>query len=92
MADTVRHAPDIAPSEGPSLGLEAFRTNGIAKDAPIPPAAALDLSTLDITDPELWRRNAFWDRFARLRREDPVHWCPDSPYGPTGRSPPTRTS
>jgi cytochrome P450 len=82
MADTVRQPPDPPASEHPALGLEAFRTNGIAKDAPIPPASEVDLATLDITDPELWRRNAFWDRFARMRKEDPVHWCPDSPYGP----------
>jgi cytochrome P450 len=85
MADTVTAAAtgllDQADNPG-ELGAEAFRTNGIVKDAPIPPASAIDLSTMDITDPELWRRNAFWDRFARLRKEDPVHWCPDSPYGP----------
>ncbi len=77
MADTAATAPDVT-----KVGAEAFRTNGIAKDAPIPAAADIDLSTLDITDPELWRRDAFWDRFARMRKEDPVHWCPDSPFGP----------
>ena len=82
MADTVTASPEISPLAATTVGLEAFRTNGIAKDAPIPPAASLDLATLDITDPELWRRNAMWDRLARMRKEDPVHWCPDSPYGP----------
>ena len=82
MADTVRAEQETVPLSAPSLGAEAFRTNGIAKDGPIPPASAVDLAQLDITDPELWRRDAMWDRFARLRKEDPVHWCPESPYGP----------
>lgn len=52
------------------------------RGAAIRSASEIDLATLDITDPELWRRGAFWDRFARLREEDPVHYCPDSFSGP----------
>src|SRR5690606_17929466 len=63
-------------------GVEEFRVNGVKRGEPIPPASEIDLSTYDITDPELWRRNAFWDRFARMRKEAPVHYCPDSPFGP----------
>lgn len=48
------------------------------RGAEIPPASEVNLATLDVTDPELWRRNAIWDRFARMREEDPVHYCPDS--------------
>jgi cytochrome P450 len=29
-------------------------------------------------DPELFRTNAFWDYFARLRKEEPVHYCTNS--------------
>ncbi len=76
MADTAAPARQAGASDDP------FRDNGIERDAPIPPASEIDLSTLDITDPELWRRNAMWDRFARMRKEDPVHWCPASPFGP----------
>ncbi|MDP3736177.1 MAG: cytochrome P450 [Hyphomonadaceae bacterium] len=77
MADTVTAAP--LPNKA---GAEAFRINGFAKDAKLPTGAQLDLATFDITDPEYWRREAYWDYFARMRKEDPVHWCPDSPYGP----------
>ncbi len=49
---------------------------------PVPPASSLDLATLDVVDPEIWRQNAFWDRFDRLRAEDPVHYTPDSFVGP----------
>ena len=61
---------------------EELRVNGIPRDGVIPPASELDLATYDITDPEIWRRDAYWDRFARMRKEDPVHYCPDSPFGP----------
>ena len=50
--------------------------------APIPAAADIDLADLDLTDVELWRRDAVWERFARMRQEQPVHWCKDSPFGP----------
>jgi cytochrome P450 len=52
------------------------------KDAPIPPAAEIDLDELDLTDVELWRRDAMWDRFERMRAEAPLHYCKDSPFGP----------
>jgi cytochrome P450 len=82
MADTITHAQPAARAVPPNGDFEALRTNGVPRGAPISPASAIDLSTLDITDPELWRRDAFWDRFARMRKEEPVHYCPDSPFGP----------
>ena len=54
----------------------------IRRDAPIPPASALDLDRINLSDPELWRRNAFWDRFDRLRDEDPIHYTAESAVGP----------
>jgi cytochrome P450 len=68
----------LTPEE---MQLEFGKYGGIKRDSPIPPASELDLSTYNLTDPEIWRRDAFWDRFARMRKEDPVHWCPDSPFG-----------
>ncbi len=41
-----------------------------------------DLSKLDISRPERFRDNNFWPFFERLRKEDPVHYCPDSLNGP----------
>ncbi|MBN8607785.1 MAG: cytochrome P450 [Caulobacterales bacterium] len=41
-----------------------------------------DLSTLDISRAERFRDNNFWPFFERLRKEDPVHYCPDSLNGP----------
>jgi cytochrome P450 len=62
--------------------MQRLHPNYLERDAEIPPASELDLETLDVSDPELWRRNAFWDRFERLRAEEPVHYCPDSFAGP----------
>lgn len=81
MADTA--APVIEGLERPIVTPgEKLHPNWIDFDAPIPDAADIDLSTFDIVNPELWRRNAHWDFFARMRKEDPVHWCPDSFFGP----------
>ncbi|WP_312164104.1 cytochrome P450 [Phenylobacterium sp.] len=33
-------------------------------------------------DPELFRTDTHWPFFERLRREEPVHWCRDSEFGP----------
>ncbi len=41
-----------------------------------------DLSTLDMSRGERFRDNKFWPFFERLRKEDPVHYCPDSLNGP----------
>lgn len=43
----------------------------------------LQVSTLpDVSDPALYRDDCWREPFARLRREDPVHFHADSPYGP----------
>jgi cytochrome P450 len=41
-----------------------------------------DLSTLDMSRGERFRDHTFWPFFERLRKEDPVHYCPDSLNGP----------
>jgi cytochrome P450 len=45
-------------------------------------AETADLETLDISRPERFRDDNMWPFFARLRREAPVHYCPDSINGP----------
>ncbi|MBT3331523.1 MAG: cytochrome P450, partial [Rhodospirillaceae bacterium] len=42
---------------------------------------ALDLDKIDVSDPAIYQTDAFRPYFERLRREDPVHYCADSPYG-----------
>jgi cytochrome P450 len=45
-------------------------------------ADALPLADIDVSQPELFRANTIWPYFARLRKEDPVHYCPQSRVGP----------
>jgi cytochrome P450 len=45
-------------------------------------AASLPLEAFDPGNPELFRSDTFWPYFDRLRREEPVHYCRDSVFGP----------
>ncbi len=45
-----------------------------------PNAVALD--QIDVSRPELMQSDTHWGYFARLRAEDPVHYCADSFFGP----------
>lgn len=46
-------------------------------------ARDLPLSKFDVGDPALFREDGAWQPyFARLRREDPVHYCAESRFGP----------
>ena len=51
-------------------------------DPSIPDPYSLDLNTLDVSKAEIFEANKQGDYFRRLRHEDPVHYCPDSPFGP----------
>ncbi len=42
----------------------------------------LPLEKLDVSDPQMYQDDTWRDVFARLRREAPVNYCPDSPHGP----------
>lgn len=45
-------------------------------------AYSTPLEDFNVADPELFRTDTFWPWFERLRREEPVHWCRDSEWGP----------
>jgi len=45
-------------------------------------AFGMKLEDMNPGDPELFKANAFWPYFERLRNEEPVHWCRDSEFGP----------
>ena len=40
------------------------------------------IEAIDVGDPALYREDTWRPPFARLRRDDPVHYHPESPYGP----------
>ena len=45
-------------------------------------AAAGPIKGFDVSDPALYEHDAWHPYFARLRREAPVHRCPESRFGP----------
>jgi cytochrome P450 len=45
-------------------------------------AEALPLDQIDVSDPALYQRDVWRPYFRRLRRDAPVHYCPESPMGP----------
>jgi cytochrome P450 len=51
-------------------------------EAGLPDPLTTPLEQLDVSDSRLFQEDAWRPYFARLRREDPVHWVPDSPFGP----------
>jgi cytochrome P450 len=42
----------------------------------------LALQAINVADPRLYQEDLWRPYFARLRREAPVHYCPESAYGP----------
>ena len=61
---------------------EALDINRPVSDQEIFEPQSIPLKDFDISRPALWQANAFWPYFERMRKEDPVHWCPDSEFGP----------
>jgi len=45
-------------------------------------AAAIPLSEIDVSNPQLYADDTWGQLFTRLRREAPVHYCCKSAYGP----------
>lgn len=48
----------------------------------IDPTASMRLDQFDVSDPALYQTDSWRPYFERLRREAPVNYVPDSPYGP----------
>ena len=45
-------------------------------------AQNIPLDQIDVGDPQLFQDGNIWPYFERLRREDPVHYCGKSAFGP----------
>jgi cytochrome P450 len=52
-----------------------------AGDTAIPDPYDLPLEDIDVSDAALYEANAHWRYFDRLRKEAPVHYQPNSPFG-----------
>ena len=81
MADTI-HKIDHG-LERPKVTKRApLHENYLEFGAEVPDAYSVPIDQLNITDPEIWRQGAYWDRFKRMRDEAPLHYTPDSFVGP----------
>jgi cytochrome P450 len=60
----------------------AERDHMAVREAARERAASLPLADFDPGNPELFRTDTHWPYFDRLRKEDPVHYCRDSMFGP----------
>ena len=43
---------------------------------------SIPLEKIDVSDSELFETDTLWGYFARLREEEPVHYCAESDFGP----------
>ncbi len=62
-----------------------FGTSGRGPELPtgdLPDPWETPLERLDVSDSRLYQQDAWRPYFERLRREDPVHYTPESPFGP----------
>ena len=48
----------------------------------IPDPDEIPIEDFDLSNPHLFQQDAHWGFFERLRREDPVHYCRESRFGP----------
>lgn len=60
------------------------RTDGqvMFTETPIPPVDEVDLADIDLSNPFLYRQGLWKSYFERVRNEAPVHFQPNSPFGP----------
>jgi cytochrome P450 len=45
-------------------------------------ASGVSLDAIDVSDPQIYQDDTWYPYFARLRRDDPVHYVRESRYGP----------
>ena len=93
IADTVATtARSIIPMELQIRGAHLYdktrrivtRTDGqvMFTETPIPPVDEVDLADIDLSNPFLYRQGLWKSYFERVRNEAPVHFQPNSPFGP----------
>lgn len=48
----------------------------------VPRNPEMPLATFDVSNPDHFQDGSWKYHFKRIREQDPVHYCPDSPFGP----------
>ena len=56
--------------------------SGPDREEPDRPIAEIPLAEIDVSRPSLFQSDKVGAFFERLRREDPVHYCSESAFGP----------
>lgn len=57
-------------------------TMAAEQSSEIPDPWDLPLDKIDVSQARLFQENKHGEYFRRLRQEDPIHFCPESPFGP----------
>ena len=57
-------------------------SEAIQNPADIPDPYSIPLESINMAQPILFKTEAHWKYFERLRKEDPVHYCAESDVGP----------
>jgi len=66
-AAKTRTIPPLAPPSKGQAGVDPY---------------SIPLDRIDVSDSELFETDTHWTFFERLRKEDPVHFCAESDFGP----------
>ena len=80
MADTV-HTNLHQITRPVPVSREPVRDYYLSFDDEVPSASEISLDSIDFMDFEIWRQDKMWDRFERLRKEDPLHRTEESMVG-----------
>ncbi len=71
-----------ANQQGPLPARESVPARVTLPTGELPDPWTTPLDRLDVSDSRLYLQDAWRPYFARLRREDPLHYTPESPFGP----------
>ena len=64
------------------MAYEAVAQSATVAQSAIDRARSIPLDEIDVSRPDLWVTDSHWPYFERLRRDEPVHYCGASQYGP----------
>ena len=81
MADTAQFMDHPALKRPSPTPREPLHWNQLEFGETPKAASEVKLEDINMADPELWRQQAYWDRFKRMRDEAPLHWCEESFVG-----------
>jgi cytochrome P450 len=74
--------PLLGKESGPIVRKPIARQAATARGSETMAQAQRKLTSVDVSDPRLYQDDTWRPLFAMLRRDDPVHYCEDSPFGP----------